>query len=458
MKTTKLHLLCLALALLARIHPAAAQGTAFTYQGQLHDGGTNANGNYAMIFTLYDAPAGGHPTGGSLTNLVTLANGLFSVNLDFGAGAFDGTSRWLGIKVGFTNGSDYLVTWSETLAPRVPVLPAPYALYANTAGSVGSGGWSLSTGNYQVPNGGPLLTSNLIFSQQGVIQAILPTSSAGVGLFVNGKIICKTNELSAVHFDGNGSAIASDGDGGIGLASGGNLNFNLIGDINLNSAGSINLTSPGSLNLNGGNVVGAIPQMQVFTNSGTFVVPTNVTRIMVEMWGGGGGGGGNGPTPIAGVNYYTSGGGGGAGGYQVGSLAVNAGSSYTVTVGGGGSGGNGSGGSGGSTSFGNQLMTAGGGVGGQSGKAVLSASIINHIFGPGGPGGYGRTFSGGAGQSGGVYGGGTGGGAVRGGGGGWSSLGSGGSGVSPGGGGSGASGNMESSAGAGAPGAVIIYY
>ncbi len=37
------------LALFAGIHQPVAQGTtAFTYQGQLHDNGTNANGTYTM--------------------------------------------------------------------------------------------------------------------------------------------------------------------------------------------------------------------------------------------------------------------------------------------------------------------------------------------------------------------------------------------------------------------------
>jgi hypothetical protein len=51
-----LHCFAVMLALLAGIYQATAQGTtAFTYQGQLHDGGTNANGSYTMMFKLYDA-------------------------------------------------------------------------------------------------------------------------------------------------------------------------------------------------------------------------------------------------------------------------------------------------------------------------------------------------------------------------------------------------------------------
>src|SRR5476649_358342 len=91
--------LFVALALFAGIHQAAAQGTtAFTYQGQLRDGGTNANGAYTMIFKLYDAVSSGNQIGSTITANATLANGLFSVNLDFG-NAFNGAARWLDITV-----------------------------------------------------------------------------------------------------------------------------------------------------------------------------------------------------------------------------------------------------------------------------------------------------------------------------------------------------------------------
>jgi len=117
------------------LQPAAvsAQGTtAFTYQGQLHDNGTNANGAYTLSFALYDAASGGNQIGGAVTTGATLVNGLFSVNLDFGAGAFNGGARWLDITV--QCGKD-----CETLAPRVAMLPAPYAQYAATAATVANG-------------------------------------------------------------------------------------------------------------------------------------------------------------------------------------------------------------------------------------------------------------------------------------------------------------------------------
>src|SRR5947209_17621698 len=107
----------------------AQQTTAFTYQGQLRDGGTNANGAYTMIFKLYDAVTNGNQLAGSITNSVTLGNGLFSVSLDFGSNTFDGNRRWLEIKVE-----------GDTLAPRVGITPVPYALFAAKAGSLTQNG------------------------------------------------------------------------------------------------------------------------------------------------------------------------------------------------------------------------------------------------------------------------------------------------------------------------------
>jgi hypothetical protein len=120
-----------------------AQGaTAFTYQGQLHDGGTNANGTYTLIFALYDSASGGAQIGAAITNNPTLANGIFTVNLDFGAGAFNGGARWLDITI--ANGGT-----TQTLSPRVQLLPTPYA---TSAGNLANGIWDVGvTPTNQIP-------------------------------------------------------------------------------------------------------------------------------------------------------------------------------------------------------------------------------------------------------------------------------------------------------------------
>jgi hypothetical protein len=45
--------------LLISIASVPAQGTAFTYQGALKSGGSPANGNYDLEFSLFDAATSG---------------------------------------------------------------------------------------------------------------------------------------------------------------------------------------------------------------------------------------------------------------------------------------------------------------------------------------------------------------------------------------------------------------
>src|SRR5260221_13099431 len=79
-------LLLLLSTLSSPLSTALAQGTAFTYQGRLNDGGAPANGtNYGMVFYLYDAPANGTALGSLGIASVTVSNGLVTLALDFGS-------------------------------------------------------------------------------------------------------------------------------------------------------------------------------------------------------------------------------------------------------------------------------------------------------------------------------------------------------------------------------------
>ena len=137
---------------------ASPLGSAFTYQGRLNDGANTANGIYDIQFTIYDSLTLGSVVGGPLTSSATgLTNGLFTVALDFGAGAFDGSARWLEIGVR-TNGSGGGFT---TLSPRQPLTAAPYALRAaNYSGAVAAG---QITGTLAASNigAGTITSSNL---------------------------------------------------------------------------------------------------------------------------------------------------------------------------------------------------------------------------------------------------------------------------------------------------------
>ena len=111
---------------------ASLMGTAFTYQGFLTDGGNPANGGYDLRFRVFEVPAGGAILGNTvLVENKTVANGLFTVLLDFGPGVFTGDARWLQIEM--RPGADVDPTPYTLLSPRQELTPTPYAIYATTA-------------------------------------------------------------------------------------------------------------------------------------------------------------------------------------------------------------------------------------------------------------------------------------------------------------------------------------
>ena len=175
-----------------------AQGTAFTYQGQLQNNGAPANGSYDLQFILFTTNQFGFPAAPILTNAaVTVNNGLFTTTLDFGGGVFTGTNFWLDISVR-TNGNGAFTD----LSPRQPLTPAPYAITAETAETVNNlSGLTVQ----QNTNGSPNLIggSPVNFVSAGFIGATI----AGGG---------------AISFDGASytNSVTSD----FGTVSGGNAN------------------------------------------------------------------------------------------------------------------------------------------------------------------------------------------------------------------------------------------
>lgn len=132
---------------------AAPVGTAFTYQGNLEDGGGPVTDTCDFEFELYNADVGGAQVGGTLNEVVVVDGGLFTVKLDFGAGIFKGqAARWLDVKVCCPSGGCVL----DPLSARQELTPTPLALalpglhtQENTTSSNVIGGFS---GNTVDPN------------------------------------------------------------------------------------------------------------------------------------------------------------------------------------------------------------------------------------------------------------------------------------------------------------------
>ncbi len=131
-----------ALASLARFTQAAPLGTAFTYEGHLTSGSNPANGHYDFTFKLFDASSGPAQHSTTHSNLaVVVSKGLFTTELDYGAGIFDGTAYWLEIGVRTNGGGSF-----TTLVPRQSVTPSPYAIFSPSAGTAGTAGSATTAG------------------------------------------------------------------------------------------------------------------------------------------------------------------------------------------------------------------------------------------------------------------------------------------------------------------------
>ena len=191
-------IVCTSLFLLG-CHFAGAQGTAFTYQGRLNDGGGPANGNYDLTFTLFGVSSGGSAIVGPRTNsLVGVTNGGFTVMLDFGAGAFTGTDRWLEIGVRTSGGGAF-----NTLSPRQQLTSTPYAIQsANAASAAGvSGPISAAqlTGTIQAANIGASSITSIMLAPDSVHSNHLAVGSVHSNALALGSVTAFALADSSIH-------------------------------------------------------------------------------------------------------------------------------------------------------------------------------------------------------------------------------------------------------------------
>jgi hypothetical protein len=132
-----------------------AQTTAFTFQGQLANNGAPASGSFDMQFKLYDALTAGNQIASPITQpSVQVTNGAFTTQLDFGAGAFPGATRFLELSVRTAGSAS-----AYAVQPRTQITSTPYAIRALSAASADAAGalsaTSISTGT-DAPNSLPL--------------------------------------------------------------------------------------------------------------------------------------------------------------------------------------------------------------------------------------------------------------------------------------------------------------
>jgi hypothetical protein len=120
-------MLCVSLAGIAAAQsngPNAAVTTKFTYQGQIKRAGALFDGTCNMRFTLWDAATAGVQQASYIVPApVTVSDGVFAVEVDFGA-QFKGDARWIQTETQCADDAGY------TTLPRVALTAVPYALYS----------------------------------------------------------------------------------------------------------------------------------------------------------------------------------------------------------------------------------------------------------------------------------------------------------------------------------------
>jgi len=242
MKKRIIDCLLLAVCSLGFTAQVRGQATAFTYQGHLNTDGAPARGVYDFLFQAFDAPAAGNNLGGIVSvNGVGVTNGMFTALVDLGGTPFTSPARWLQISVA-TNGAGNFAT----LAPRQPLTPSPFAIYAHTAGTVTNGGIanaqlaanSIATANIQnnTITAGKIASGQVVKSLNGLSDGVSITGGANVTISTVGNSVqvssppggltmpfsgsaSSTGSVFTVSNSGAGPAAAFFGKVGVGTAS-----------------------------------------------------------------------------------------------------------------------------------------------------------------------------------------------------------------------------------------------
>ncbi len=181
----------------------AKAGTSFTYQGRLLDNGNPVNDTCQFVFILWDAETGGNSLATSSAT-ATVSNGYFNAEVDFGESAFAGEARWMSVRVRCPAN---VGAWQD-LQGRIPLRPAPHALYAQRAGT-------LLPGATVVDKGG---TQTALYAQSGTdwqLPLLVATKVGGLwgdSRYEDGVIGTSQHGNGVYGYSETGKAVYADGD------------------------------------------------------------------------------------------------------------------------------------------------------------------------------------------------------------------------------------------------------
>lgn len=190
--------------------------TTWTFQGKLSDAGVPAGNPVDLKFRLYGVASGpGAPIGPELAAPgITPVDGQFTVQLDFGAGAFQGERRWLEIDVRPAGAGAY-----TTLAPRQELVASPYSLFAlSVAPTAVPWGFSgvnavFTGGNVGAGTATPTARLHVVGSDAGTGLSLNVNNKFYVGSSFTG--VNRSSQVSAAEFFGVQAPITGNAYGGM---------------------------------------------------------------------------------------------------------------------------------------------------------------------------------------------------------------------------------------------------
>lgn len=190
----KIHLLAGLLLLSFSLHGAPV-GTAFTYQGELIQLSQPAEGVFDFRFELFDLDSGGVALTAPLQpDNVVVVNGVFSVELDFGASPFDGKQLWLeiGVREGASEGE------FTGLLPRQILTATPYAVQAATVSEGSITMASIAEGSVASTQIADFGVTTIDIANNAITQAKLASNSVGSEEIIDGAIVAVDVDSSEV--------------------------------------------------------------------------------------------------------------------------------------------------------------------------------------------------------------------------------------------------------------------
>ncbi len=157
---------------------SAAINTQINFQGKLtNPDGTNVtNGTYSILFSIYTVSSGGSAVWSETQGSVTVTDGIFQVALGSvsalpGSVDFDGSSLYLGVKVGA----------DAEMTPRIRLAAAPYAFNSSELGGIGSTGYVQLGQSASAQTDGS--TNNSIFINKTATGNLLQLQTSAVDSF-----------------------------------------------------------------------------------------------------------------------------------------------------------------------------------------------------------------------------------------------------------------------------------